>query len=183
MNDRILLEKIYQKNKCIIIGGGIGFVPSITNKITGNKIIVFEINKKIIPNLKKNLNNNCSNFKIYKGNLLLNKRDKFNFYYSNRNFLASSLYRKDGVKKKIKNYWYKNLTDLSKFNTLIIDGEGVEKHYIENIKVLKNIRYLYFEFHNDIFTNIQKTNIFSNLKKEKFYLRDKFINSYYFVKN
>tara|TARA_B100000035_G_scaffold312421_1_gene323843 strand:- start:1012 stop:1725 length:714 start_codon:yes stop_codon:yes gene_type:complete len=184
LNDRILLEKnLSKKNKCIIIGGGIGFVPSITNKITGNKIIVFEINKKIIPNLKKNLNNNCSNFKIYKGNLLLNKRDKFNFYYSNRNFLASSLYRKDGVKKKINNYWYKNLTDLSKFNTLIIDGEGVEKHYIENIKVLKNIRYLYFEFHNDIFTNIQKTNIFANLKKEKFYLRDKFINSYYFVKD
>ena len=60
---------------------------------------------KLIKNyskFKKNLNNNCSNFKIYKGNLLLNKRDKFNFYYSNRNFLASSLYRKDGVKKKLK---------------------------------------------------------------------------------
>ena len=53
-NDRKLIEKhISQKNKTIILGGGIGFVPVLTFINSGNKILVFEINKKIIPNLEK----------------------------------------------------------------------------------------------------------------------------------
>ena len=184
LNDRILLERnLSKKNKCVIIGGGIGFVPSIANSITKNKIIVFEINKKIIPNLKKNLKFNCTDYKIYEGNLLLNKSDKVNFYYSNQNFLASSLYRKKGIKKKMINLWYKDLNEIFKFNTLIIDGEGIEKHYIENINNLKNIKYIFFEFHNDIFNRKQKKNIFKKLKMEGFSLKDKFINSYYFIRN
>ena len=65
--------------------------------------------------------------------------------------MASSFYRKNGIKKKVKHYWYKDLNIL-KFNTLIIDGEGVEKHYIDNIGRLKNIKHIFFEFHNDIFS-------------------------------
>ena len=49
LNDRIILEKnLSKKNKCIIIGGGIGFIPTIASNITKNKIAVFEINRKII---------------------------------------------------------------------------------------------------------------------------------------
>ena len=183
LNDRIILERnLSKKNECIIIGGGIGFIPAITNSITNNKVIVFEINNKIIPNLKKNLKKNSIKFKIYKGNLLLDKKDKSNFYYSNNNFLATSLYRKEGKKTKMKNFWYKNLKDILKCNTLIIDGEGIEKHYIENIKVLKKIKHIFFEFHNDIFTKKEKLILFQKLKKNKFYLKDSFINSYYFSK-
>lgn len=183
LNDRVILERnLSKKNECIIIGGGIGFIPAITNSITDNKVIVFEINDKIIPNLKKNLKKNCIKFKIYKGNLLLDKKDKSNFYYSNNNFLATSLYRKKGKKTKMKNFWYKNLKDILKCNTLIIDGEGIEKHYIENIKVLKKIKHIFFEFHNDIFTKKEKLLLFQKLEKNKFYLKDSFINSYYFSK-
>ena len=182
LNDRIILEKnLSKKNKCIVIGGGIGFIPVIASNITKNKIAVFEINKQIISNLKKNLKKNSSNYKIYNGNLLLNKNNKKNYYYSNQNFLASSFYRKNGIKKKVKHYWYKNLNIL-KFNTLIIDGEGVEKHYIDNIGRLKNIKHIFFEFHNDIFSNKEKNDLFNCLKKNRFFLADSFINSYYYKK-
>ena len=131
---------------------------------------------------KKNLKKNSSNYKVYDGNLLLNKNNKENYYYSSQNFLASSFYRKNGIKKKVKHYWYKDLKNISKFNTLIIDGEGIEKHYIDNIARLKNIKHIFFEFHNDIFSNKEKNNLFSHLKKNKFFFKDSFINSYYYRK-
>ena len=53
-NDRVLIERnISKKNKCIIIGGGIGFIATITYKLSKKKILVFEINKNLIPTLKK----------------------------------------------------------------------------------------------------------------------------------
>ena len=184
LNDRILLERnLTKNNKCIIIGGGIGFIPSIAQTITQNKIIVFEINKKIITNLKKKLNKNCFDYKKYDENLILNKKEKYKYYYSNKNFLATSFLRKRGIKKRLKYFWYKDLKYILIYNTLIIDGEGVEKHYIENIKFLKNIKYLYFEFHSDIFSNNQKATLFKKLNKEGFILKDKFINSYFFKRN
>ena len=48
------------KNKCIIIGGGIGFIPTLAFHKSKNKILVFEINKIIIKNLRKNLIQNKS---------------------------------------------------------------------------------------------------------------------------
>ena len=47
-NDRKLIERnITSKNKSIILGGGLGFIPTLTYKNSENKILVFEINKKI----------------------------------------------------------------------------------------------------------------------------------------
>ncbi len=184
LNDRILLEKnLTKKHKCIIIGGGIGFVPTIANKLTRNKVLIFEINKKIINNLKLNLKNNKVQYTIFNNNLLLNNKDKQKYYYSSHNFLATSMYRKTSKKLKLNNLNYKKIKDLSNFNTLVIDGEGIEKHYIENIHVLKKIKYIFFEFHNDIFSNIEKEKIFKILNKKKFFLKNKFINSYYFIKS
>lgn len=184
LNDRIILERnLSLKHKCIIIGGGIGFVPAIVNKITKNKVLIFEINKKIINNLNSNLLNNNIKFQILNFNLLLNNKDKKKYYYSNENFLATSMYRKSNKKIKLKNISYKNVKNIDKFNTLVIDGEGIEKHYIENILVLKRIKYIFFEFHNDIFINKEKTKIFDTLKKNGFLLKDKFINSYYYIKS
>ena len=62
---------------------------------------------------------------------VLNKKEKYKYYYSNKNFLATSLLRKRGIKKRLKNYWYKDLKNILKYNTLIIDGEGIEKHKIK----------------------------------------------------
>ena len=184
LNDRIILERnLTQKHKCIIIGGGIGFVPAIVNKTTKNKVMIFEINKKIINNLNSNLLKNKVKFQVFNSNLLLNNNDKKKYYYSNQNFLATSMYRKTKKKIKLKNTSYKKIKKINSYNTLIIDGEGIEKHYIENISVLNKIRFIFFEFHNDIFSDVQKSKIFQKLNSEGFYLKDKFINSYYFIKN
>ena len=79
LNDRIILERnLTQKHKCIIIGGGIGFVPAIVNKTTKNKVMIFEINKKIINNLNSNLLKNKVKFQVFNSNLLLNNNDKKN---------------------------------------------------------------------------------------------------------
>ena len=86
------------------------------------------------------------------------------------------------VSKKIFTLYLTGVPNLKKFNTLIIDGEGIEEHYLNNINKLPNIKYLIFEFHNDIFINLEKIELFKKLKKNKFVLKDKFINSYYFEK-
>ena len=39
---------IDKNNKCIIIGGGLGFIPTIAYHNSKNKMLVFEINNKII---------------------------------------------------------------------------------------------------------------------------------------
>ena len=183
LNDRILIEKnLTNKHKCIIIGGGIGFIAVLTYWLTKNKIIIFEINKKIIKNLTKNLLNNKTIFKLYSSNLLLSKKYKKKYFYLNKNFLANSIYRKTKKKIIFKNIFYKKIPELKNYNTLIIDGEGVEKHYIQNINKLKKIKYMFFEFHNDIFNDRRKIELFGILKKNGFNLQDKFINSYYFVK-
>ena len=58
-NDRKLIENhISKKNRAIILGGGLGFIPTLTYKKSKNKILVFEINKEILSNLEKNLTYN-----------------------------------------------------------------------------------------------------------------------------
>ena len=184
LNDRILLERnLNNRHKCIIIGGGIGFVPALANTITKNKVLIFEINKKIIKNLELNLISNKIKFKIFNSNLLLNNKDRKKYYYSNQNFLATSMFRKSKKKIMLNNITYKKIKNIDNFNTLVIDGEGIEKHYIENIGTLKKIKYIFFEFHNDIFSNKEKIKIFSKLNKKGFALEDSFVNSYYFVKS
>ena len=75
-NDRILVEKhIDKKNKCIIIGGGIGFIPTLVYHKTKNDILAFEINKKIIKNLNQNLLLNHCKFKLYNNNLVFDNKN------------------------------------------------------------------------------------------------------------
>jgi hypothetical protein len=183
LNDRKIIQRnLSKKNKCIIVGGGIGFIGVIAYHLTMNPIILFEINEKIIPNLKKNLISNVVKFKIYVGNLMLTKINKKKYFYNHENFLATSMYRSTQKKVKLKNLYYKNISKIKIFNTLIIDGEGVEEHYINYINFLPNIKYLIFEFHNDLFDNKDKINLFKKLNKKNFYLKDSFLNSYFFEK-
>ena len=61
-NDRVLIEKyISTENKCIIIGGGIGFIPCLSYHKSKNKIIVSEIDETITPLLNSNLKNTIEN--------------------------------------------------------------------------------------------------------------------------
>lgn len=182
-NDRkICEENLSSRNKCIIIGGGIGFIPTITYHKTKNTVLIFEINNQIIKNLKKNLLQNRCKFKLLNNNLTFDNEKKSKFYITD-NFLETSAYLKTRRKISIKNINYKKIKNLSNFNTLIIDGEGVEEYYLKNLSKLKKIKHILFELHNNLLSKTEVKRIFNNLKKNKFKLADKCFNSYYFKKD
>lgn len=182
-NDRkICEENLSSRNKCIIIGGGIGFIPTITYHKTKNTVLIFEINNQIIKNLKKNLLQNRCKFKLLNNNLTFDNEKKSNFYITD-NFLETSAYLKTRRKISIKNINYKKIKNLSNFNTLIIDGEGIEEYYLKNLSKLKKIKHILFELHNNLLSKTEVKRIFNNLKKNKFKLADKCFNSYYFKKD
>lgn len=122
-NDRKLVEKnISSKNKCIIIGGGLGFIPTIAFHKSKNKILVFEINKLIIKNLRKNLIINNCKFILYNRNLVLRIKKKTTKYFTGNNFLSTSQYYKKGKVEKVNNIHINKIKNFKKFNTLIMDG-------------------------------------------------------------
>ena len=183
LNDRILIERnLNSKNHCIVIGGGLGFIGTISYHKTKNKILCFEINKKIINTLKTNLNNNNVKYTLFNKNLSFTKKVNTSHYYKSDNFLENSIYRRTKKKVPLNNIFKEKIKKFKDFNTLIIDGEGIEDYYIKNIKLVKNIKYIYFELHHDILDEKQKKTLFKTLNKNKFYLKDKFINSFYFAK-
>lgn len=182
-NDRKIIERnLSKKNHCIIIGGGLGFIPCISYWISKNKIIVFEINKKILNNLKKNLKYNKCNFVLFSKNLNFHKKRLYKFFYLTRDFLGTSSRLKSNDPIKIKNLFYKNIAEFNKYNTLIIDAEGDEEYYLKNLRYLKNINHLFFELHYNIFDEIQRGKIFKELEKNNFKLKDKCFNSFYYIR-
>ena len=182
-NDRVLIEKhINRKNKCIIIGGGIGFIPTLTFHKSKNKVLVFEINKTIIRNLRKNLAQNNCKFNLFRNNLVFQNKPRTSNYYISEDFLSTSQYDKNGKIAKVNNIYSKNILGFKKFNTLIIDGEGIEEYYLNNLKKVKHIHYIIFELHNNFFDLKKINSFFNKLKKNKFVLVDKCFNSYYFRK-
>ena len=183
-NDRVLIEKhINRKNKCIIIGGGIGFIPTLTFHKSKNKVLVFEINKTIIRNLRKNLAQNNCKFNLFRNNLVFQNKPRTSNYYISEDFLSTSQYDKNGKIAKVNNIYSKNILGFKKFNTLIIDGEGIEEYYLNNLKKVKHIHYIIFELHNNFFDLKKINSFFNKLKKNKFVLVDKCFNSYYFKKS
>ena len=183
-NDRKLVEKhINQKNKCIIIGGGLGFIPTLAFHKSKNKLLVFEINKSIIKNLRENLVNNNCKFDLYNKNLTLQNNKKISKYFVGDSFLSTSQYIKSGRLEKVQNIHVNKIKNFKKYNTLIIDGEGIEEYFINNINKLKNIKNIIFEFHNNIFKPEKINFLFLNLKKNNFVQIDKCFNSYYFKKS
>ena len=184
-NDRVLVEKyITEKNKSIIIGGGIGFIASINYKKSSNKFIISEIDQTIINTLNKNLIRNKCIFELIEGNLLVKKNSDYEDFFINKNFLANSKYlNKNSQKKKIKNYQIIDIENYNEYNTLIIDGEGIEEHFVENLNYLPEIEHIFFELHLDILKKSSINLIFENLKKNNFQLVDNCFNSFYYKKN
>ena len=181
-NDRIICEKnLSKKNKCIVIGGGIGFIPAIVYHKTKNKVLIFEINKKIIQNLKKNLLINNCKFRVLNKNLVFNLKKKSSFYCT-KNFLETTGYHKTKDKIIVENIYYKKIKNILSFNTLIIDGEGIEEYYIKHISSFKNIKYILFELHNNLISKKLVKKIFNTLSENEFVLSDKCFNSYYYEK-
>ena len=182
LNDRRLIEKyISKKNKSVILGGGLGFIPTLTYLKSKNKILVFEINKKIIPNLRKNLINNNVIFSIFDSNLVFRKSKEKYFYLTN-DFLSTSSKVKTNSKTLVKNLEKNRIRNFKYFNTLILDIEGDEEYYILNINKFKNIKYLFFELHHNIIKKDSIIKMMKVLKDNKFQLKEKYFNSYYFEK-
>ncbi len=188
-NDRVLIEKyINKKNSCIIIGGGIGFIAALCFLKSKRRILVFEIDKSICVILLKNLKQNFCNFTLYNKNLLIkNKsaqtRKKKKYFYYHNDFLSNSFYRKSVKKVKVENIISTKVSKFNRFNTLVIDAEGIEKYYIKNIKFLPNIKFLFFELHYDIL-NLQEIEKIKNLLVDNnFFLVEKHFNSFFYKKN
>ncbi len=182
-NDRILVEKnINKKNKCIVIGGGLGFIPCLAYKKSLNKVLVFEIDNKIIKNLNTNLNKNFCKFKIFNKCLDFDKTSKSIKFFLNDDFLCNSKYEVSKKHINIKTVSHTKIKNFNKFNTLIVDAEGFEYDYIKNLNKVKNIKHIIFELHNNLLSTRKIKRIFQELRKNKFYLKDKCFNSYYFSK-
>ncbi len=179
-NDRKLIEKhVSKKNKSIVLGGGIGFIPVLAYKKSNNQILIFEVNKNIIPNLRKNLVNNNVIFKIYNNNLVF-KKTKNKLFYLTEDFLSTSSKVVTKSKILIKNLEKNKIKNFSNFNTLIVDIEGDEDYYTLNINKFENIKYLFFELHHNIIKKEKVNKIMNTLFKNNFKLEDKCFNSYYF---
>ena len=183
-NDRKLVEKhIDQKNKCIIVGGGLGFIAALAFQKSDNAILIFEINKNIIENLTVNLKQNNIKYNLYQKNLILDiSHDQRKFYYADKYFLNNSMYLKSSKEIVLENINKNQIQNFDSFNTMIIDGEGIEEYFIKNISLLKNIKYIILELHHNIFSNEEVSEFFNILKKNSFIQIDKCFNSYYFRK-
>ena len=183
-NDKKLVEKhIDQKNKCIIVGGGLGFIAVLSFHKSNNAILIFEINKNIIENLISNLEQNLVKYDLYEKNLILDiTHDQKKFYYADKYFLNNSMYLKSNKKIILENIIKDQIPNFESFNTIIIDGEGVEEYFIKNISSLKNINHIILELHHNIFSNEEISELFNILKKNSFMQIDKCFNSYYFSK-
>jgi hypothetical protein len=185
-NDRILIEKyINKKNNCIIIGGGLGFIATLCFFKSKKKILVFEIDQSICNNLSKNLYTNSCKFVLYNKNLLIEnnfvkKFKKYSSFFFHNDFLSNSVHRKSNKKFKVENIPSRKIPNFNKFNTLVIDAEGMEKYYIKNIGLLDNIYFLFFELHYDLLNSKEIEKITNILVKNKFILVDKCFNSFFY---
>ena len=184
LNDRILIcRNINDKNHSIIIGGGLGFIAALCSKLSGNKILVFEINSNIINTLKNNLIINKVQFDLYNKNLLVEKNFRNNYFYETNNFLESSIYKNDGTKRSFQSINHELIKDFNVYNTLVIDAEGQEKYYIENIKKFSHIKHIFFELHYNLLSKNDINKIFENLEKNNFLFKDKSFNSFYYARD
>jgi FkbM family methyltransferase len=192
INDAYLIKKYLKPNfKPIIIGGGIGFIASLAQSIVKKKVPIFEIDSRIISILKKNLKVNNIKSVIYQSFFFLNKRPKINRVYLSRNFITTSIYsypQKNNAKYRNVNLSNSvvSIKSLSKehkcaYDTLIIDAEGYEYDVITDIKN-SNIKHIFFELHKSIIGIKKNNQIFNSLKKNNFFLKEKFFNSYYYYK-
>ena len=94
-------------------------------------MLVFEIDEKIIKNLRTNLNKNFCKFVILNKCLELSQSTKHIKFYLNENFLCNSKYEPSEHFVSIKTISHTQIKNFSKFTTLIIDAEGFEYDYIK----------------------------------------------------
>jgi len=144
----ILLAKKYLDINLPLIGlgGCVGVVACITDKIVTKKHIVVEANPHIIPLLEKNKKANDCKFEIV--NKAIGYENTVDFYLDD-NFVAGSVHKKTPRKISVRGITLKELTkDFKKIN-LFADIEGAEIPLIDNeIDVIsEKVSILIIEFH------------------------------------
>ena len=122
---------------------------------------------------------------MYNKNLLIQnnfakKFKKYYYFFYHNDFLSNSVYRKSNKRFKVENISSNKILNFNQFNTLVIDAEGMEKYYINNIRFLNNIYFLFFELHYDLLNSKEIENINNILVKNKFILVDKCFNSFFY---
>ena len=104
-------------------------------------------------------------FDLYNKNLLVEKNFKNNYFYETNNFLESSIYKNDGTKRSFQSINHELIKDFNVYNTLVIDAEGQENYYIENIIKFSHIKHIFFELHYNLLSKNDINKIFENLEK------------------
>ena len=107
--------------------------------LTKKKILVFEINSRIIDNLNLNLNNNNCKFFLYNKNISFINKKKNTKFFIRDNFLGTSQFFKTKDILNVKNIFYKNIKNIKNYDTLIIDAEGAEYNFLINCSVSDSI--------------------------------------------
>ena len=110
-------------------------------------------------------------------------RSKNYYFFYHYDFLSNSAYRKSNKRFKVENISSNKVLNFNKFNTLVIDAEGMEKYYINSISLLKNIYFLFFELHYDLLNSKEIEKINNTLAKNKFILVDKCFNSFFYKRH
>ena len=127
--------------------------------------------------------NKCE-FSLLNNNIKIGKfKNKIENFYFSTSFIDTSKYIKTKKILKVKNININKIKNFKNFNTLIIDGEGIEEYFIKNINKIKSIKEIIFELHYNIFNKFEANNLFSILEKNGFEKVDSCFNSFYFKKN
>lgn len=135
--------------KVIELGGCLGFVSCLTNKILNDKSkhIVLEANPNLVPWIQKNKEiNNCM-FSIE--NVVISNEREIPFYIHDL-IVGGSLKRKTEKKVNIKGITFDALHEKYNtiFDTLLMDIEGGELELFRNHKnAISNFKTIFFEIH------------------------------------
>jgi hypothetical protein len=176
------MEKfITKKNKCIIVGTGIGFTTVLAYHLSKNKVLSLEIDKSLKSTIKKNFFLNKIKYELIFKNIVFNKKNLKSYLKLKNNFLGNSKYNKNGKRIIVDNIYYKNLK-LSEYNTMIIDVEGFEFEIITKVKELKSIKSIFFELHPKILSVIQQKKLFQSLFEAGYVKQFEFLNTFFYKK-
>jgi FkbM family methyltransferase len=145
-----LHQYLSPKAKVLELGGCLGYVSCLINKILSNKKnqVVLEANPELIPWLEKNKDENDCGFEIE--NSIISKQ-KSNVFNIDGNIHASSIKHQTNQKINIKGVKIKDLEEKYniEFDTLILDIEGGElKLFREHMEKIAKFDKIFFEIHD-----------------------------------
>ena len=182
INDRVMMEKfITKKNKCIIVGTGIGFTTVLAYQLSKNKVLSLEIDERLKSIIEKNFSLNKIKCELIFKNISFNKKKLKSYYKLKDNFLENNKNDKYGKKIIVDNIYYKDLK-LSTYNTMIIDAEGYEFEILSRVKKLKSIKNIFFELHPKILSRYQQKKLFRSLFEGGYVKQLDFLNTFFYKK-